>query len=75
MQAPDAPKETRDKNDWMQGYGYQFWRSRNNAFRGDGAFGQYIIVMPEKDAVIAITSEPRTCRAFSTSSGSTCFQR
>src|SRR3954467_8553606 len=33
------------------------WRCRHNAFRGDGAFGQYCIVMPEKDAVIAITSE------------------
>ena len=26
-------------------------------YRGDGAFGQYIIVMPDQDAVIAITSE------------------
>jgi hypothetical protein len=33
------------------------WRCRNNAYRGDGAFGQYAIVMPEQDAVIAITSE------------------
>ena len=33
------------------------WRCRNNAFRGDGAFGQYAIVMPGQDAVIAITSE------------------
>jgi hypothetical protein len=41
----------------MQGYCYQFWRCRHNAFRADGAFGQYIIVMPEQDAVIAITSE------------------
>ncbi len=44
------------KSDWDQGYGYQFWRSRNNAYRGDGAFGQYCIVLPEQDAVIAITS-------------------
>ena len=44
------------KSDWDQGYGYQFWRCRNNAYRGDGAFGQYCIVMPEHDAVIAITS-------------------
>ena len=44
------------KSDWDQGYGYQFWRCRNNAYRGDGAFGQYCIVLPEKDAVIAITS-------------------
>ena len=26
------------KSDWDQGYGYQFWRSRNGAYRGDGAF-------------------------------------
>jgi CubicO group peptidase (beta-lactamase class C family) len=44
------------KSDWEQGYGYQFWRCRHNAYRGDGAFGQYCIVLPEQDAVIAITS-------------------
>ena len=43
-------------SDWEQGYGYQFWRCRHNAYRGDGAFGQYCVVLPEKDAVIAITS-------------------
>ena len=43
-------------SDWSQGYGFQFWRCRHNCFRGDGAFGQYCIVMPEQDAVIAITS-------------------
>jgi CubicO group peptidase (beta-lactamase class C family) len=56
-QAPDAPQAVRDSSDWMQGYCYQFWRCRNNAFRGDGAYGQYIIVMPDKDAVVAITCE------------------
>ncbi len=43
-------------SDWCQGYGFQFWRSRHNCYRGDGAFGQYCIVMPELDAVIAITA-------------------
>ena len=43
-------------SDWDQGYGYQFWRCRHNAFRGDGAFGQYSLVLPEQDAVVAITS-------------------
>lgn len=43
-------------SDWDQGYGYQFWRCRHNLYRGDGAFGQYCIVMPELDAVVAITS-------------------
>jgi hypothetical protein len=42
--------------DWRQGYGYQFWRCRHGAYRGDGAFGQYCIIMPEQDAVLAITS-------------------
>ena len=46
-------------SDWDQGYGYQFWRSRHNSFRGDGAFGQYCLVLPELDAVIAITSGVR----------------
>ena len=43
-------------NDWNQGYGYQFWRCRHNCYRGDGACGQYCIVMPEQNAVVAITS-------------------
>jgi CubicO group peptidase (beta-lactamase class C family) len=43
-------------SDWEQGYGYQFWRCRHGFFRGDGAFGQFCVVMPEQDAVVAITS-------------------
>jgi CubicO group peptidase (beta-lactamase class C family) len=46
-------------SDWDQGYGYQFWRSRHNSFRGDGAFGQYCMVIPDFDAVVAITSGVR----------------
>ncbi len=44
------------KSDWNQGYGFQFWRCRHDAYRGDGAFGQYCLVLPEQDAVVAITS-------------------
>ncbi len=43
-------------SDWQQGYGYQFWRCRHGAYRGDGAFGQFCVVLPGQDAVIAITS-------------------
>ncbi|MBL7872443.1 MAG: ChbG/HpnK family deacetylase [Cyclobacteriaceae bacterium] len=57
MQHPKATQAEKDSSDWLQGYGYQMWRSRNNSYRGDGAFGQYILVLPEKDAVIIITSE------------------
>jgi CubicO group peptidase (beta-lactamase class C family) len=42
--------------DWQQGYGYQFWRCQHNGYRGDGAFGQYCVVLPELDAVVAITA-------------------
>ncbi len=43
-------------SDWTQGYGYQFWRSRYGNYRGDGAFGQYCVVMPAHDVVLALTS-------------------
>ena len=44
-------------DDWAQGYGYQFWMCRpEHVFRGDGAFGQYCVVMPDQDMVIAINS-------------------
>ena len=32
------------------------WRCRHNCFRADGANGQFIIVVPERDAVIAMTA-------------------
>ncbi|WP_059046179.1 serine hydrolase domain-containing protein [Paenibacillus rubinfantis] len=52
---PVEPQEGQPINiDWIQGYGYQFWRCRHNAYRGDGAFGQYCIVLPDQDAVIAM---------------------
>ena len=46
-----------NNGDWSEGYGYQFWRCTHHAFRGDGANGQFCIVMPELDAVLAITGQ------------------
>jgi CubicO group peptidase (beta-lactamase class C family) len=43
--------------DWREGYGFQFWRCTHNAFRGDGAAGQFIVVIPDKDVVVAITAD------------------
>jgi CubicO group peptidase (beta-lactamase class C family) len=54
---PTPDEANRAGSDWLQGYGYQFWRCRHDAYRGDGAFGQYCIVLPSQDAVIAITAE------------------
>lgn len=52
------------QSDWEQGYGYQFWRCRHGAYRGDGANGQFCVVLPELDAVIAITAETRDMPAI-----------
>lgn len=42
--------------DWAEGYGFQFWRCcPEGVYRGDGAYGQYCIVAPKQDLVIAIT--------------------
>lgn len=54
---------TTETSDWMQGYGYQMWRCRPGCYRADGANGQFIIVIPEKDAVIAITSHVQDMQA------------
>lgn len=52
----DNNNGTQTNPDWQQGYGYQFWRCRHGAYRGDGAFGQFCVVFPDQDAVLAITS-------------------
>jgi CubicO group peptidase (beta-lactamase class C family)/predicted glycoside hydrolase/deacetylase ChbG (UPF0249 family) len=44
-------------SDWLQGYGYQLWRSRHNSYRADGRNGQFILVLPEKNAVIVTTAD------------------
>ena len=46
---------TGDVPDWSQGYGYQFWQSQHG-YRGDGAYGQFCLVLPEHDAVVAVTA-------------------
>lgn len=55
--APEKPTRPNEENDWAQGYGFQFWRCTHNAVRGDGAFGQFCIMMPDQETVVAITSE------------------
>lgn len=57
VQHPEYPQAKKDSSDWEQGYCYQMWRCRHNAYRADGAFGQFIVVMPDQDAVVVITGE------------------
>ena len=54
------PTRPREEDDWAQGYGFQFWRCRPGGYRADGAFGQFSIILPEYDAVVAITGESFT---------------
>lgn len=53
----DQESHTKIGPDWKQGYGFQFWQCTHNAFRGDGAAGQFCVMIPEMDAVIAITAD------------------
>jgi len=51
-----ASNGSRPDSDWDQGYGFQFWRCRHNAFRGDGKDGQFCVVLPDENAVVIITA-------------------
>jgi CubicO group peptidase (beta-lactamase class C family)/predicted glycoside hydrolase/deacetylase ChbG (UPF0249 family) len=61
---PSLPAGVKEENlkvevndsDWLQGYGYQLWRSRYNSYRADGLNGQFILILPEKNAVIVTTA-------------------
>ena len=51
-----ASSGSNPNNDWAQGYGFQFWRSRHDSFRADGTFGQFCLVLPQYNLVIATTA-------------------
>jgi CubicO group peptidase (beta-lactamase class C family) len=57
LQNPAIPSPTDDDGDWVQGYCYQMWRCRHNGVRADGAYGQFIIMLPDQDCVVAIQAE------------------
>ena len=50
-------KVKKEDSDWLQGYGYQMWRSRHDSYRADGARGQFVIILPQYDAVIVTTAD------------------
>lgn len=52
-----ATKNQIKKNIPNSGYGFQFWINPDKfSFRADGKFGQYIIVLPEKELIVAVQS-------------------
>ena len=66
-QVPSVPSGTRfedlekvglnkNNNEWVQGYGYQMWMCRHNAYRADGFAGQYFMMFPDRDAVLVLTT-------------------
>ena len=56
----DNPREPNP--DWREGYGYQFWMGRHG-YRGDGAFGQFCLVLPEHDLVVVTTAATEDMQA------------
>ena len=55
--APHVPTLGQGCAGWGQRYGYQIWENNSGSYRADGAFGQYIMVFPQKDMVIVTTAE------------------
>lgn len=58
VEAASTPQILADEGDEEIGhhYGYLFWTMPDGMFRADGKYGQYCIVVPRKNAVIAINS-------------------
>ena len=54
--AVHTPNPAEPNPDWQRGYGYQFWRSRHG-YRGDGAYGQFCLVLPDQDLVVVTTAQ------------------
>ena len=45
------------RNDWLHGFGFNFWRCQHGCYRADGSGGQCTIVFPEHEAVLSINSD------------------
>ncbi len=43
-------------SDWEQGYGWQFWRSRHGRYRGDGMYGQVMMIDDRNNLALAVTA-------------------
>ncbi len=54
-----AGKDSAMKSDWGQGYCYQMWRGRNNTVRLDGMGGQFVVLIPDKDAIVVLTANAK----------------
>lgn len=48
--------------DWAQGYGFQVWIARHG-YRADGAFGQFCVILPDQEVVLAYTGATEDAQA------------
>ena len=56
-EAEQKTQYARKASDWHVGYGYQMWACRApGAMRIDGMWGQYVVIMPDKDAIGIMTT-------------------
>lgn len=55
--SPISDNSSNGSKDWCSGYGFQFWVNAREGFRGDGAFGQLCLILPERNMVVAVQSE------------------
>lgn len=62
-----SDNSTNGTPDWQAGYGYQFWRNSSKGYRGDGAFGQLCVVLPEDNMVVAVRANVQNMQSELTS--------
>jgi CubicO group peptidase (beta-lactamase class C family) len=56
---PPGSKDSLKLSDWGQGYCYQMWRGKNNTVRLDGMGGQFVVLIPDKDAIVVFTANAK----------------
>ncbi|MCR5737408.1 MAG: beta-lactamase family protein [Eubacterium sp.] len=53
----DMATKNQMPEEWDLKYGFQFWMNPDGTgFRADGKYGQYIIILPEKEMVVSVQS-------------------
>ena len=57
-----------------QGYGYQLWCCTDGAYRMDGAWGQCVVVYPEKNAVVVTTAHAGNAKTILTAIWNNIFE-
>ena len=60
----ERPSSDDPEDEGNQGYCYQMWRCTHGAVRLDGAHCQLVIIIPDKNAVITVTSNISRIRQF-----------